>query len=195
MVVTLENKMFFNPFRLGQAENEKVQTDSPKKKAVGEKIVIDAEDLLSIARELESSSNIVHINGKEYTGKKSWIANRLREIVVFKNPRPRNGVDILVKRVIATSGQTVDLKDGKVYVDGRRLDESYAMGESKPLDAHLSSAPDSYPYTIPDGCIWVMGDNRENSADSRYFGPVEEDSVIGIVFARYFPFDRIGSVS
>ena len=81
MVVTLENKMFFNPFRLGQAENEKVQTDSPKKKAVGEKIVIDAEDLLSIARELESSSNIVHINGKEYTGKKSWIANRLREIV------------------------------------------------------------------------------------------------------------------
>ena len=41
MVVTLENKMFFNPFRLGQAENEKVQTDSPKKKAVGEKIVID----------------------------------------------------------------------------------------------------------------------------------------------------------
>lgn len=65
MVVTLENKMFFNPFRLGQAENEKVQMDSPKKKAVGEKIVIDAEDLLSIARELESSSNIVHINGKE----------------------------------------------------------------------------------------------------------------------------------
>lgn len=52
-----------------------------KKKAVGKKIVIDAEDLLSIARELESSSNIVHINGKEYTGKKSWIANRLREIV------------------------------------------------------------------------------------------------------------------
>ena len=85
--------------------------------------------------------------------------------------------------------------DGKVYVDGRRLDESYAIGESKPLDAHLSLAPDSYPYTIPDGCIWVMGDNRENSADSRYFGPVEEDSVIGIVFARYFPFDRIGSVS
>lgn len=81
MVATLESKMFFNPLCLGQAKNEKVQMDSPKKKAVGEKIVIDAEDLLSIARDLESSSNIVHINGKEYTGKKSWIANRLREIV------------------------------------------------------------------------------------------------------------------
>lgn len=73
--------MFFNPFCLGQAENEKSQIDSPTKKAVGEKIVIDAEDLLSIARELENSSNIVHINGREYTGRKSWIANRLREIV------------------------------------------------------------------------------------------------------------------
>lgn len=86
------------------------------------------------------------------------------DIVVFKNPRPRNGVDILVKRVIATSGQTVDLKDGKVYVDGRHLDESYAMGESKPLDAHLSLAPDSYPYTIPDGCIWRT--SREGANDS-----------------------------
>ena len=81
MVVTLENKMFFNPLCLSQYKNEKVQMDSPKKKAVGEKIVVDAEDLLSIARDLESSSNIVHINGKEYTGKKSWITNRLREIV------------------------------------------------------------------------------------------------------------------
>ena len=81
MVVTLENKMFFNPLCLSQYKNEKVQMDSPKKKAVGEKIVVDAEDLLSIARNLESSSNIVHINCKEYTGKKSWIANRLREIV------------------------------------------------------------------------------------------------------------------
>lgn len=73
--------MFFNPFCPGQAGIEKAQMDSSKKEAVGEKIVIDAEDLLSIARELESSSNIVNINGREYTGKKSWIANRLREIV------------------------------------------------------------------------------------------------------------------
>lgn len=57
--------MFFNPFCPGQAGIEKAQMDSSKKEAVGEKIVIDAEDLLSIARELESSSNIVHINGRE----------------------------------------------------------------------------------------------------------------------------------
>lgn len=116
------------------------------------------------------------------------------DIVVFKNPVD-NGENILVKRVIATSGQTIDMKDGKVYVDGKKLNESYAVGESKPLDTYLPSAPDSYPYTVPDGCIWVMGDNRENSADSRYFGPVNENDVTGVVFARYFPFDRIGAVS
>ena len=117
------------------------------------------------------------------------------DVVVFKNPAPENGADILVKRVIATSGQTVDMKDGDVYVDGRKLDEPYAMGKTGQLTVTLPAAPESYPYTVPDGCIWVMGDNRENSADSRYFGPVKEDSVIGIVFTRYFPFDRIGAIS
>lgn len=66
-------------FRLTHTVNQAVIHHNQYSTA--EKIVIDAEDLLSIARELESSSNIVHINGKEYTGKKSWIANRLREIV------------------------------------------------------------------------------------------------------------------
>lgn len=65
--------MFFNPLCLGQYKNEKVQMDSPKKKAVGEKIVVDAEDLLSIARDLESSSNIVHINGKEWGRASHWM--------------------------------------------------------------------------------------------------------------------------
>lgn len=115
------------------------------------------------------------------------------DIVVFKNPRPRNGVDILVKRVIATSGQTVDLKDARfMSMAGAWMNP--AMGESKPLDAHLSLAPDSYPYTIPDGCIWVMGDNRRVYRFT-LFRTGEEDSGTCIVFARYYPFDRIGSVS
>ena len=49
-----------------------------------------------------------------------------------------------------------------------------------------------FPYTVPEGCIWVMGDNRENSADSRYFGAVPQENLIGVAFLRYWPLDRIG---
>lgn len=116
------------------------------------------------------------------------------DIVVFDNPAPdpATGHDVLVKRVIAVGGQTVDLQNGRVYVDGRELDEPYAAGESLPLDTQASGVSVSFPYTVPEGSIWVMGDNRENSADSRYFGAVPESNLIAVGFFRYWPLDRIG---
>lgn len=94
---------------------------------------------------------------------------------------------VLIKRVIAVGGQTVDLVDGKVVVDGVALDEPYTQGKaSEPLNP----APDvdvSYPFTVPEGRLWVMGDNRTNSQDSRYFGAIKESSVTGhavLVYCR-----------
>lgn len=116
------------------------------------------------------------------------------DIVVFSNPDGASDHDILVKRVIATGGQTVDLRQGAVYVDGERLDEPYVTGESWPLLQQAPGVAVSFPYTVPEGQIWVMGDNRENSADSRYFGAVDEDSVQAVVFLRYWPLDRLGVV-
>ena len=116
------------------------------------------------------------------------------DIVVFKNPDGTSDHDILVKRVIATGGQTVDLQGGAVYVDGEKLDEPYATGESWPLLQQAPGTTVSFPYTVPEGFIWVMGDNRENSADSRYFGAVDEDSVQAVVVMRYWPLDRFGGV-
>lgn len=116
------------------------------------------------------------------------------DIVVFSNPDGSSDHDILVKRVIATAGQTVDLRQGAVYVDGARLDEPYATGESWPLLTQAPGVAVSFPYTVPEGSIWVMGDNRENSADSRYFGAVPEESVQAVVFLRYWPLDRLGGV-
>ena len=116
------------------------------------------------------------------------------DIVVFHNPDATSEHDVLVKRVIATAGQTVDLKDGKVVVDGQTLDESYTQGASYPLATQAPGADVSYPYTVPDGCVWVMGDNRENSADSRYFGSVDESNLIAVALVRYWPLNRIGTV-
>lgn len=114
------------------------------------------------------------------------------DIIVFENPDGSTGHDILVKRVIATAGQTVDVRDGAVYIDGEPLDEPYVEGTTYPLLQQAAGVDISYPLTVPENGLWVMGDNRENSADSRYFGCIDEGSVIGVVVARYLPVDRIG---
>ena len=113
------------------------------------------------------------------------------DIIVFENPERDPEKDVLCKRVIAQGGQTVDLKDGLVYIDGKKIAEDYAKGDSYPL--YIGKAKRiSYPYKVPEGEIWVVGDNRENSADSRYFGAIPEESVIGICVMRYLPMNRIG---
>lgn len=114
------------------------------------------------------------------------------DIVTFEDPDPEHPGRILIKRVIATEGQTVDVRDGRVYVDGVALDEPYVNGKiSKPLTTHLFGEV-TYPYTVPAGEIWVMGDNRTNSQDSRYFGGIPESSVTGKALFIYWPLTDIG---
>lgn len=93
-----------------------------------------------------------------------------------------------VKRVIATEGQTVDLIDGKVYVDGEQLDEPYYSGETYSIDPTVE-----YPITVDEGCIFVMGDNRGHSLDSRssQLGEVKVEAVLGHSQLRIFPFNTI----
>jgi signal peptidase I len=110
------------------------------------------------------------------------------EIVVFKNPQ--GNPPILIKRVIATEGQTVDLREGVVYVDGKPLDEPYTHGlPSDPLDPSIA-----YPLTLPDNTMWVMGDNRTNSGDSRLMGPVPVQAAMGRTVLRYWPPQAFGPV-
>lgn len=97
---------------------------------------------------------------------------------------------VYIKRVIATAGQTVDLKDGYVYIDGEKQEESYTDGQpSYDLNSGIV-----YPFTVSEGCIWVMGDNRTNSSDSRWFGEVPIENVNGIALFRYWPLNRIGGL-
>lgn len=89
-----------------------------------------------------------------------------------------------IKRVIALPGETVEGRDGVVLVDGDPLEEPYLDG---------MSIGDFDAVTVPEGHLWVMGDNRGGSSDSRTaFGPVPEESVVGRAVLRLWPLDRIG---
>lgn len=110
---------------------------------------------------------------------------RQGDIVIFDEP---GGKRTFVKRVIATAGQEVDVHDGAVYVDGKRLAEPYTHGApSDPGSIDL-------PIKVPAGHVWLMGDNRTNSTDSRWFGPVRLAAVRGHAIALYWPLSRVGTL-
>jgi signal peptidase I len=108
------------------------------------------------------------------------------DVVVFK--KPPHGVDPnikdLIKRVIGLPGDTVEGRNGHVYINGRLLDEPY-LPSGVVTDRFA-------PITVPKGQIWVMGDNREDSADSRVFGTISEKLVVGRAFARIWPLSNLG---
>ena len=116
------------------------------------------------------------------------------DIVTFDDPEVAGRT--LIKRVIAVGGQTVNLVDGSVYVDGVKLDEPYTNGkESRPLARTAPGANISFPYKVPQGEIWVMGDNRTQSQDSRYFGSIPVSSVTGRGALIYWPLKDIKLLS
>lgn len=84
-----------------------------------------------------------------------------------------------VKRVIAAAGDTIDLRDGKVYIDEEPLEEKYIKGETAPKEGAVR-----YPFTLKEGQIFVMGDNREISKDSRSFGVVGKRQIKGKILLR-----------
>jgi len=118
------------------------------------------------------------------------------DIVVFHAPIPGPA---LIKRIVGMPGDTLSLRDGAVYVDGRRLDEPYVRwvdGVPEPTQPFDTGTPWALqqPYTVPAGSYFLMGDNRTDSDDSRYFGPVARNQFVGRAFARYWPPGRIGGL-
>ena len=102
------------------------------------------------------------------------------------------GKESYIKRVIALPGEHLEIKDGKVYINGEELDEPYLQ------DNVITTAGDVnnpfYDLVVPENCIFVMGDNRAGSTDSRAFGCVPLDKVEGTVWIRFWPFNLFGKV-
>jgi signal peptidase I len=115
------------------------------------------------------------------------------DIIVFKYPREMN--KDFVKRIIGLEGEKVEIRDKQVFVDGKRLDEPYKVHN----DAQVYSRNDSYhyddlirdnygPVVVPPGHCFAMGDNRDNSADSRYWGFLPLDNIKGRPWVIYFSY-------
>jgi len=118
-----------------------------------------------------------------------WRNPRRLQIVIFKPPFDLTQPDY-VKRVIGLPGETVDVHDGAVWIDGRKLAEDYTVGRTEaPTKFQLTVPYGGLPYKIPENCYFVMGDNRENSLDSRFWGCVPRNDILGTPVIIYMSLD------
>lgn len=104
------------------------------------------------------------------------------DIMVFRFPLDPSRD--FVKRVIACGGETVAVRNSQLYINGKPVDEDYLPGDLQ--------FPDFGPVKVPEGSYFVMGDNRNNSDDSRRWGPVPQEYIVGKAIFIYWPLNRIG---
>lgn len=100
------------------------------------------------------------------------------------------GKESYIKRVIALPGEHVQIKDGKVYINGEELQEDY-LKEGTTTDSHGGVFTD---FVVPENCIFAMGDNRQNSADCRMFGCIPLEKIESKVWIRFWPLNLFGNV-
>jgi signal peptidase I len=114
---------------------------------------------------------------------------KLGDTVVFRFPRDHS--KNFIKRVVAKGGDTVQIRDKTVYVNGQRADDSMARFTNEgDIPGFLSFKDNFGPVTVPRDCFFVMGDNRDNSLDSRFWGFVKKDELVGKAEVLYFSYDR-----
>jgi len=114
-----------------------------------------------------------------------WIGQPERGDMVVFNPSTDSTIPF-VKRIVAVGGDVVEVRDGQLFVNGEPSEIDEARGSTLPQSPQVV-----YPYTVPEGEFFAMGDNRTASSDSRSFGSQQNDRIIGKVLLRFWPLDRL----
>lgn len=119
-----------------------------------------------------SEGNILILNKLDHTYERF-------EIVVFNYKNER-----LIKRVIGLPGETVEFKDNKLYINDQEIEDNYGYGKTANYTKEI----------VPEDSYFLVGDNRNNSLDSRYFGMISKKDIAGTVSFVIFPFDKFGKI-
>lgn len=136
----------------------------------------------------------VYYRDKVYTGDRNAPPNT--EGMACPMPTTGKYEDTFVKRLIGMPGDRVKIIKGHAFINGKILDEPYLNPDDSCDDPESYQTTCSFPneITIPPGHYFMMGDNRNNSDDSRYWGPIPAENVIGEAFATYWPPSKIGDL-
>ena len=139
-----------------------------------------------------SMDNTFHNGDYILTSKIAYKFGQIKrgDIIVFKSPKNPD-IDF-IKRVIAISGDTIKISDSNVYINDQILKEPYTTTKTSIFDSGFIA--DGEVATVPPGYVFVMGDNRPRSSDSREFGFIPKTDIIGEVFFRYYPPNKIGQI-
>jgi signal peptidase I len=141
--------------------------------------------------DVEGQSMYSTLNDKDviFVEKLSVLTHSIKkgEIIIFDSKNAEN--DIYVKRVVATAGDEIEIKDGRLYVNGSPLKEDY-------LDPGTITNPGPFfsttqKYTVQKNYVFVLGDNRGNSVDSRMLGPINISDIKGHAIVRVYPFSKL----
>jgi signal peptidase I len=123
-----------------------------------------------------------------------WDSYSRGDVIVFDPPLEfRDQKTPFIKRVIGLPGETVEVHDGKVWINGTALDEPYLYADGGVI-APTEATGDTDRWVVGAGQLFVMGDHRAASSDSRVFGPIDRSSVIGRAWLRYWPLDTFGII-
>ena len=139
---------------------------------VGDHLLVNR---LSYVVKIPYFDNVIYTLGKPKRG----------DVIVFRYPE-NTKIDF-IKRVIATEGDTVEIKDKVIYINGIKMPDPWGHYQNTPPIPRELAPKDNYgPYTVPKDAYFAMGDNRDNSADSRFWGPVRKEHLVGKALILYF---------